>query len=310
MTDTHASTSKSYRIGLFSYAPLVPDRIAPLKQKFADLGYHEGKNIAFDVRSSDRDKAVTARHAAELVASEPDLIWAMNTNAAVAAREAMGSKHIPVVFWATDPVESGIVDDIQTKSHFTGFAAPIDLQLLQLRFIKATFPGLTRVPLLYNPTYGPAPSSMRQFHEEATLYGMSIDVCEVQQLGEIEPVLSRIGAEHGKAFLVGPHALFNTNGKLIGELALKYRLAAVAVQESIVRGGGLVSFFPTSRHIQAGILSLIDRILKGTPPEQIPIDRKIGFSIVINGPTIQKLDLRVPGFLLTEADEIMALQPG
>jgi putative ABC transport system substrate-binding protein len=309
MTGPNPGTAKRHRIGLFSYPPLTESRVVAVKRRLADFGYREGENASFEVRSSDRDKVVTAAHAAELAALDLDLIWAMNTNAAVAIREALGDKRTPVVFWATDPVESGIVDDLQGKHHFTGFAAPIDLQLLQTRFIRATLPESKSVTLLYNSTYGPAPSSMRQFHEEAKLYGMRIEVCEVRELERIEPALAAIAAAGEKTFLVGPHALFNTNGRRIGELALEYRLAAVAVQESIVRGGGLVSFFPTSRHIEAGILSMIDRILKGTPPEQIPIDRKIGFSIVVNRATIRRLDLRVPDFLLREADEVMDDQP-
>jgi putative tryptophan/tyrosine transport system substrate-binding protein len=305
MTDSESNRAKPQRVGLFSYAPLPDDRVAAVKRSFAALGYREGREIAFEVRSSDRDPVLTARHAEELVGLELDLIWGMNTNATVALRKAMAQRRIPVVFWATDPVESGILDDLQQKGHFTGFAAPVDLQLLQLRFIKATFPGLQSVPLLYNSTYGPAPSAMRQLQLEAKLYGMAIEVCEVASLQAIEPELSRIREREGRAFLVGPHALFNTNGGRIGELALKHGLAAIAVQESVVRGGGLVSFFPSSRHIQAGILSMIDRILRGTPAADIPIDRKIGFTMAINTLTIGKLDLAVPEFLLREADHLI-----
>lgn len=305
VTSTQSNTGRPFRVGLISYAPLAPDRLALVKRRFASIGYREGDNIEFEARSSNRDKDATAVHARELLDLDLDVIWGMNTNATVALRAEMGGRRTPVVFWATDPVESGIVDDLRATGSFTGFAAPVDLQVRQLRFVHATFPGLERIPLLYNSTYGPAPSSMRNLQQEAELYGKRVDVHEVRSLPEIEPVLARIQAAQGKAFLVSPHALFNTNGGLIGRLAREHRLGAVAVQESIVRGGGLVSFFPSGRHIQDGILSMIDRILQGTPAEQIPIDRKIAFTEVINNGTAAQLGVQVPAFLLEEADEVM-----
>lgn len=299
------NADRVYRVGLISYAPLPAERVAGTKRLFAQMGYREGENIRFEFRSSARDKDATAAHARELVDMDLDLIWGMNTNAVVALRAAIGDRDTPVVFWATDPVEAGIVPDLRERGTFTGFAAPVDLQLLQVRFLRATFPGLKTIPLLYNSGYGPAPSALRQLQVEAGLFGMQVEVCEARSLPEIEPLLESIAHREGKAFLVGPHALFNTNGAHIGQLALRHRLAAVAVQESILRGGGLASFYPSGRHLQEGILAVIDRILKGTPVQEIGIDRKIGFSFGINQNSARELGLQLPGFLLQEADLLL-----
>jgi putative ABC transport system substrate-binding protein len=292
-----------HRIGLFTYAR-QDELMALIKREFAARGFREGENTQFLERSGLRDQAATERYAAELVAWPADLIVAMMTTAAKAARHATETTRTPVVFWSAEPVESGIVDSFaQVGGNLTGVTVPVDGQLLQLRFLKEAIPDLARVGFLYNPDYGPAPAQLRALQDAARLFHLEVVVHQVLALPEIEPAIARMAAQGLRGFVVGPHELFNVNGQRIGEWALRHRLAAVSFVSSIVRGGGVAAYTPDFGRVWPAAVEMAVRILSGTPVASLPVDRKLALRTIVNRRALDALGLRIPQSLAEEADE-------
>lgn len=309
------AAERVYRIGVLTYAgdPSAPGprqpsggQRVPIHELLAELGYQEGRNVVYEYRAGGRDMARTEKYARELVAWKPDLIIGQMTNADIALRKATQGTNIPVVFWSTDPLEAGLIERFsRSGTNFTGFVYEPWIQLLQLRILKIAAPDTKLVAHLYNHTYAPAPSTLRGLQDAAKLLGMQIKVYEVLEKENIAKAFAAMAADGADAVAVGPHELFNTNGDLVGGLALKYRLPMVACcQRSIARGGGLASFSPPNGW--PAMAERIDLILQGkVRPENLPIVRSIASPMTLNLKTAKQLGLTIPDSLIEEANEII-----
>jgi len=293
-----------YRIGVITYAGLGQE--AALKQELARLGYVEGKNVVYEGRAGNRDLAAMDKAAAELVAWKPDLIVSLMTNAHIAVQKATVRNPIPVVFWSADPLQTGVINSFRKPgTNFTGFSYEADTQLLEMRLLKLAIPGIRCVGHLYNHTYAPAPSTLRELRAAGALLNLPVKVYEVLEKDRLEPALAQMRADGCDGFVVGPHELFNGNGALIGQLALKYRLAAVSIQISITRGGGLATYAPPFARGWPAMAPVVDRLLHGVKPGDIPIERGLKSPLTINLKTANALGLTLSDQLIDEADEVI-----
>ncbi|HTM95802.1 MAG TPA: ABC transporter substrate-binding protein [Croceibacterium sp.] len=293
-----------YRIGLITYAGGGIGR--PVKAELEKLGYREGENVIYREWSGNRDPAIMPRLAQELVAWKPDVILSMMTNAHVAVRDATRDAQIPVVLWSADPQETGVIQSFRhTGTNFTGFTYEPYQAILHLRFLKFAFPDLKCVGHLYNHTYAPAPSTLRDLKVAAGMMGIEVVVGEALTKEEFEPQIAKFRDAGCQAFTVGPHELFNGNGRTIGELALKYRLGAISIQGSIVNGGGLAAYAPPHDRGWPVMASMADRILRGEKPQDIPVERRLGSPLIINLKTAKALGLSLPPSLIDEADRVI-----
>ncbi|MEH3105796.1 MAG: ABC transporter substrate-binding protein [Sphingomonas fennica] len=296
---------RRYRIGIITYANLGME--TPLKRELERLGYVEGRTVVYEGRAGNRDLAVMDRAAAELVAWRPDVIVSLMTNAHIAVQKATAENPIPVVLWSTDPLQTGVIHSFRRPgTNFTGFSYAADTQLLQMRFLKLAVPGLNCVGHLYNPTYAPAPSTLRALQAAGALLGVPVEVYEVLEREGLGPALAQMRADGCAAFVVGPHELFNGNGALIGRLALQFGLAAIGIQISITRGGGLATYAPPFERGWPAMAPVIDRLLHGADPADIPIERGFKSPLTINLGAARALGLTLPASLIDEADDLIA----
>lgn len=293
-----------YRIGVITYANLGME--TPLKSELARLGYVEGETVVYEGRAGNRDMAAMDQAAAELVDWKPDVIVSLMTNAHIAVRKATLGNPIPVVLWSTDPLQTGVIHSFRKPGgNFTGFSYAADTQLLQMRFLKLAVPGLKCVGHLYNHYYAPAPSTLRELEAAGALIGVPIRVYEVLEKEGLEPALAQMKSDGCGAFVVGPHELFNSNGALIGQLALQYGLGAIGIQISITRGGGLATYAPPFDRGWPAMAPVVDRLLHGANPADIPIERGFKSPLTINLRAAQALGLTLPAQLIDEADAVI-----
>jgi len=301
---TGPETGRAYRIGLISYAGAGGG--GPIKRELAKLGYREGENVIYEERAGNRDLAAMDRHAQELVAWKPDLIVSLMTNAHVAVKKATENTKIPVVLWSADPLQTGVINSFRKPgTNFTGFTYEPHTQALQVRFLKLALPGIKCIGHLYNHTYAPAPSTRRDLVAAGELMNVPVRVYEVLEKDGLEPALARMKADGCDGFVVGPHELFNGNGALIGQLALKHSLAAVSIQTSITMGGGVAAFSPPFNRGWAAMAPVVDRLLKGADPSTIPVERGFKSPLTINLKAARQLGLTLPEQLIEEADELI-----
>ena len=293
-----------WRIGIITYASLGLERT--VKQELAKLGYEEGVNVVYEAREGLRDMAATQRHARELVAWKPDLIISLMTNAHVAVQEATRETKTPVVLWSADPLETGVIASFRAPgTNFTGFSYEPWVQELQVRFLKLAVPDLECVGHLWNHTYAPAPSTLRNLERAGRLMNVRIVPREALTQEEIRPAIAAFREAGCGGFVVGPHELLNRNGGDIGKWALEDGLAAVSIQDSVVEGGGLASFAPPFERGWTAMAAIIDRILKGEDPAAIPVERKLASPLTVNLGAARALGLQLPPELVDEADVLI-----
>lgn len=297
-------SGRIYRIGVITYASPGPEQ--PLKDALARMGYQEGVNVIYRTLAAERDFSLMDGYAAELVEWKPDVIVSLMTNAHVAVQKATAANPIPVVLWSADPLETGVIKSFRRPgTNFTGFSYEPHNQALQVRFLKKVVPNLTCIGHLYNSTYAPAPSTMRNLKREGALLNIPVQIYEVQEKEALEWAIAQMKADGCEGFVVGPHELFNSNGALIGQFALKYGLAAISIQTSITRGGGLATYAPPFEKGWPAMAPVIDQLLHGANPAEIPIERGFKSPLTINLAAARQLGIALSPELIDEADELI-----
>ncbi len=310
LTTSALAQPKVYKIGIITAAgnppPGAPSNGGPMpiKDLLAAKGYKEGVNVLYEFRAGNRDQAKIDAYARELVAWQPDLIIGQMTNANIAVAKATST--IPVVFWSTDPVESGYVKSFSKPgTNFTGFSYEPDIQLLQLRVLKLVKPDIKKVAHLYNHTYAPAPSTLRELKAAGAMMGIEILVYETLTREEITPAFAKMKADGIEGVTIGPHELFNTNGPLLGGLAQQYKLPMIGCcQVSIARGGALASYSPPNGW--PVMADRIDEILKGgAKPQDLPVVRWVKSPLTLNLKGAAAIGVTVPESLIDEAQTVI-----
>jgi putative ABC transport system substrate-binding protein len=295
---------RTYRIGIITYAS--PGLEQPLKRALATMGYVEGQNTLYQMRAGERDITRMDALARDLVAWEPDVIVSLMTNAHVAVQKATKGNPIPVVLWSADPLETGVIESFRRPgTNFTGFSYEPHVQLLQASLLKRAIPGLRCIGHLYNHTYAPAPSTRRQLEAAGALLNVPVKVYEVLEAAQLAGAIAQMKTDGCGGFVVGPHELFNGNGALIGRLALEHGLAAVSIQISVTRGGGLATFAPPFDKGWPAMAPVIDRLLHGADPAGIPIERGFSSPLTLNLAAARQLGLALPHDLIDEADAVL-----
>jgi putative ABC transport system substrate-binding protein len=226
------------------------------------------------------------------------------TPAAIAAKRATST--IPIVMAIVgNPVETGIVSSLSRPGgNITGssfFWA--DLVAKRLEIIKEVLPGLSRAAILMNPDNPAMPEMLRVVEPRAKAISVDLRPVNVRRLDEIDGALDLVKAQV-EAVNVIEDGLFLAHPKRIAELATSRRLPSIGFRE-YCEAGGLLAYGVDFPHIwrQAGVL--VDKILKGAKPAELPVQQATLFEIVINLRTAKTLGITVPPTLLARANEVI-----
>jgi putative ABC transport system substrate-binding protein len=302
---------RARRIGvLMALAENDPEsrhRVTAFQQELEKLGWTVGRNLEIDYRwgvsTPERAQATTA----ELLGLAPDLILANATSALRGAQQ--GTRTIPIVFTGvSEPVAQGFVTSLArpggNTTGFTYFEPSLGSKWVEL--LKDVAPHVTRVAVMFNPA---SASVMAQFERSieaaAAKFGLETVEARVHEVAEIEPVLTRLGAESGFGLIVPADTFAAFHHKLIVELAARYRLPGIYPLEYFATAGGLVSYGPDSTDQFRRAATYVDRIFRGEMVADLPVQQPIKFRFVINLKTAKALGLTVPDKLLVAADEVI-----
>jgi putative tryptophan/tyrosine transport system substrate-binding protein len=296
---------KRYRV---AYLALAGDQDAMIvKHRLDELAYHEGRNLIFDFRSADGDQSRLPRLAAELVATHPDVIVAgFGTAPAKAAQAATAT--IPVVFTSVgDPIGSGIVRSLNRPgANITGLhAQAAEIGGKRLQILQELSPDMRIVAVIEEPDAPYTTVSLPELQSAAHARGLRIELCEMrrpdQLAGSVEAAV-RAGAT-GLTILETPP--LNNLRRDIADLAARLRLPAVYTNRDFVDAGGLMSYGADRRQMYRRAAELVDKILKGAKPADIPVEQPTKFELVINLKTARTLGVPVPNTLLAVADDVI-----
>ena len=270
------------------------------------LGYVEGKNIAFDYRYADNKLDRLPALADELVRLKVDVLVTPGTPAAIAAKNA--TRTIPIVFFrVSDPVPLGLVDSLSRPGgNVTGFTEISEvLAGKRLELLKETVPKLSRVAVLWNPQN---PGNAQQWKESqlpARQLGLQLHSMEVSSADKYEGAFKEAVKARSGALAVAQDALAGSNLKLIADLAIKHRLPASYPRGEFVDNGGLMSYGPDPDESFKRVASMIDKILKGAKPADLPVEQPTKFELVINLKTAKQIGLTIPPEVLARANRLI-----
>ncbi len=296
------------RVGYLAAVSATADapRLAAFRQGLRDLGYVEGQNIVIDYRHVERDLARLPEVAAELVGLQVDVLVAVTTNAALAARKVAGT--MPLVFMGvTDPISAGLVDSLaRPGGHSTGITnMAAVLTGKRLEILKEALPRLTRVAVLWDRQ---APGSIPQWQESQKpaqtlrlkLHSMEVSAVEDYVTAFKEAVKGRNGA-----VWITLNPLANSNQKLIAELAIDHRLPTICARSDYADNGCLLAYGPGYSTEGKDGARFLDRILKGAKPADLPVEQPTKFELVINLKTARRIGVVLPQAVLLRADRLI-----
>jgi len=303
-------SAKIFKIGYFSVqTDSRGSRGGPrqlVRQHLHALGYVEGKNIVFEYRYADNKPGRLPVLADEIVRHKVDLILASSNPAALAAKNT--TKTIPIVFLGSgDPVALGLIDSLaRPGENITGITSIAEvLAGKRLEVLKETIPKLVRVAVLWNPQ---SPDSVQQWKESqlaARELGLQLHSMEVSDADKIESAFNEAIKTRSTA-LAGTHTSpFTTNQKRIVDLAAKNRLPAIYPREDYANTGGLMSYGADRAEPYRRAALMIDKILKGANPADLPVEQPTKFELVINLKTAKQIGLTIPPNLLARADRVI-----
>jgi putative ABC transport system substrate-binding protein len=304
-------TAKVYRLGLLgagsSADPVVQRFNEEFRQALREIGYVDGHNVVIESREAQGKYERLPDLASELVSLKPDLIVAAPEAAAVAAKNA--TRTIPIVVVnAPDMVGSGLVSSLaRPGGNVTGVSLTAsDLTTKQLQLLKEAVPGLSRVAILRNSDSPPwaHPVMVKAAEQMAPTLRLKLHVLWTRGPDEFDSAFA-IAREHADGLLVLPDAMFLLRRTRLVDLAAKSRLATMYPWRDAVDAGGLIAYGADLRYNWRRAATLVDKILKGAKPGDLPVEQPTKFELVINLKTAKALGLTIPPSVLQRADELI-----
>jgi putative ABC transport system substrate-binding protein len=292
------------RVGVLFPAVLDGSRMDAIRHGLNQVVGIAGSGIAFEPRSAEGDVGRLPALAAGLVQARVDVIVAIAPAAVRAAREATATIPIVALDLESDPVMNGFVTSLaRPGGNVTGifFDAP-EAAGKWLQMLQEIVPG-KRVAILWDPNTGPAQV------EAAESAGRSLNIAthrlEARQPGDIAAALRTAAESRAGAVLVLSSPIFGVEAPKIAALALQHKLPSITLFPVFARSGGLISYGPDNLELLRQAGTFVGRILSGTAPEALPVQRPIRLHLLVNLRTAKALDLTIPQSLLVRADEVI-----
>ena len=274
------------------------------QRRLRELGWIEGRTMAVEYRWAEGRSERYAEIAAEFVRLKVDVIVTVG-GAVLAAKQATST--IPIVFAiAVDPLGSGLVASLtQPGANVTGLSVQsTDVVGKRLDILRELLPRLHRMAVMGNVSYAGATLEMREVEAAARTLGLDPLTLEIKRPEDIAPAFDAL-KDGTDALYVCPDPLTNANHLRINTLALGARLPTMHPNRDLLEGGGLLSYGPDYADMWRRAADLVDKILRGTKPGDIPVEQPTKFEFVINLTTAQALGLTIPASYLSLADELI-----
>jgi len=297
---------KIYRIGVLSPEVPPPGVLEGLREELRELGYVEGKTITIETRHAEGRNDRLAAMADELVRLKVDVILAVNTAAAQAAKNATAV--IPIVVTrVADPVRTGLVPSLSRPGgNITGVSfQPEELGGKRLEMLKEALPGVSSVAVLwYAPNPGPT-INVEEMQSSSKRLGIRLVRLPVQSPSDFVAAFATGARGRAGALVVIDDAFVSRHRGQILELATRHSLPVFSQFMPFVEGGGLMAYGPSARQMNLRVAHYIDKILKGAKPADLPIEQPTQYELGINVKKAKAMGLTIPQSLLIRADHVI-----
>ncbi len=299
--------AKVLHLGTFGLRPTFSGPAAPgIREELQKLGYVEGKNLVFEYRSANGNPDRLAEAGAELLKLNVDIILAMGNTQAFIAKNI--TRTIPIVVWgAHGALEIGLVSNLaRPGGNLTGtesLAPEIDAKRVEL--LKQIVPGLTRLAVLYDAGDQGSPAHLKSTRIAGSALGVAISTLEVRRAEDFGPVLATAAGQTLGGLLTFTSPLTTQNWRPIAEFASTNRLPTVCEWRELTKAGCLFSYGPKLIEYSQRTAAQIDKVFKGTPVGELPVERMTKFELVVNLTTAKALGITIPQIILVRADELI-----
>ena len=275
------------------------------KAKLKDLGYVEGRDIAFDLRWLDGRVEGAAALARELLALKPAVVVTGGSTPVAALKKETST--VPIVFAGTGgPVEQGFVQSLSRPGgNITGVTVRTEVNLKLLDIVRETLPKARRIALLEHAGDPHAKSSSEAFQQAATALHYELGVVQVKQAEDLGRAFAQATQRKAEAVLVPTFALFAVHAQKVAELAIQARLPLFGAFQIHAEKGALVSYNSDALENYRRAAVLVDKILKGANPGELAVEQPDRFRLLINLRTARALGITIPQALLVRADEVI-----
>jgi len=280
--------------------------IRAFEQRFAELGWTDGRNVRIEYRFGGGDATRMPQLARELLELRPDAVLAATLSAATAVRQQTLS--IPIVFvQVADAVSAGFVTNLaRPEGNITGitnFEFSIGGKWLQV--IKECAPTVSSVAVIFDPANPSWAPYLRTVEAAAPAFGIQLTPAGVTNAADIERDITTFSRMPNGAVVVLPAPVTVLHRDTIIAVAAQHRLPAVYPYRFYAQSGGLVSYGIDLAESYRRAASYVDRILKGAKPADLPVELPTKFELVINLKTAKALGIDVPPMLVARADEVI-----
>ena len=277
---------------------------AALVQRLHELGWIEGRTIAIEYRWAQGRTDRAAEITAEFVRLKVDVIVAVATDAAIAAKQV--TTIVPIVFIVSDAVRDGIVSSLNRPGgNMTGLSnQQAEIAGKRVELLREVIPGLHRLAIMANVGNPASVVEMDNVWAAARTVGIQATKLEIRRVEDIAPAFEELKGG-GQALYLVSHPLLNAERIRINTLALGARMPTIYGFREYVEVGGLMSYGPNIPHMFRRTADYVDKILRGTKPGDIPIEQPTKFDLVINLTTAKTLGLTIPESFLLRADEVI-----
>jgi putative tryptophan/tyrosine transport system substrate-binding protein len=293
-------------IGWLGATPSIEgQRVAAFVQRLRELAWIDGRNVAIEYRWAEGRNERYAENVAELVRLKVDVIVTVATPATLAAKQSTAVT--PIVFGAvSDPVGTGLVASLaRPGGNITGLANQVsDTAGKKLEILRELIPGLHRLAIMAHVGNPASVLEMGEAQAAARKLGLEVTTSEIRRAEDIAPAFETL-RERADALYLCPDPLMNTNRTRINILAVGARLPTMHGLREYVEAGGLMSYGANVPDQFRRVADIVDKILRGAKPADIPVEQPTKFDLIINLTTAKALGLTIPEPFLLRADEVI-----
>jgi len=309
LTTLAQPSANVWRIGVLSPGMSGQSQSPPLqafRQGLRDAGYVEGQNLTFLWKFGDDSVDRLTVLAGEIVRSKVDVIFAINTSAALAAKKATNS--IPIVVTrVSDPIRTGLVASLSHPGgNVTGLTTiSEELEGKRLELLREALPQLRRVAVFWNAANPGHAMNVKEMEAAAPQLGLQVFAIGIKRAEELPAAIeSAINAQAGALFAIDDLVISSYQAQIL-ELTRKAKLPVISQFRDFTVAGALMAYGPNNDEMFRRAALFIDKIFKGAKPADLPVQAPTKFELVINLKTAKALGLDVPTTLIARADEVI-----
>jgi putative ABC transport system substrate-binding protein len=300
-----AQQMRTHRVGVLAQ-DLQPGLLETFRDELRKLGYIEGSSVSLELRNAAGRSEQLPALVEELLRLKVEMIVAINTPAALAAKKATTT--VPVVMMrVADPVKSGLVASLaRPGGNVTGLSfMPDALGPKGVELLHEIIPKTTIMGALYQGDNPGAVIIIDEVERKGAQIGLKIVRLPVHDEGNLAGAFDIASRARVEALFVMDDGAITKHRQQIVELAAKHALPVVSIYKDFAASGGLIAYGPNLGIIYRRAAHYVDKIIKGAPVNSLPVEQPVSFDLVINLKTAKKLGLTIPQSILVRANEII-----